>query len=190
MTKFILHGGIRHGSQQLLSEMSFFSEFIKDLPKHARVLCVYAAIDSDRWEDEFKREQEKISALMGLNAVELELGSNDAQELAEQIVRSDAVYFRGGYSSELIKSTLMKVSNLRELLKNKIVAGSSAGAYALSKYYISVKGVLGKGLDIVSCKVMAHYTDERIAELEALKKYGEDLPLYALKEGEYVIIEQ
>jgi hypothetical protein len=84
----------------------------------------------------------------------------------------------------------MKISKLGELFSGKVVAGSSAGAYALSRYYVSIKGGLGRGLDIVSCKVMAHYTDERISELEELKNYGEDLTLYALKEGEYVIIEQ
>lgn len=190
MTRFILHGGIVAGQPQLLAEMSFFNKFIKDLPRSAHVLCLYIAIDPDRWEDEFKHELEKMSTQIEPNAIELELGSNDAQQLKEQIKLSDAVYLRGGSNTELIKSTLMKESKLGELFSDKVVAGSSAGAYALSRYYISTKGVVGRGLDIVPCKVIAHYTDKRMAELETLKNYGEDLPLYALREGEYIIIDQ
>jgi peptidase E len=188
MTTYILHGGVPKGQTQFLIEMSFWEEIMKRVSKPTRILCVYSAIDPDRWEAEFKSEQELMAVRMQPDTYKLELGSLYPSQLAEQIKRADAIYIRGG-NNELAISSLTKMSNLEKLFEGKVVAGSSAGAHVLSRYFRSRQKEIQQGLGLIQCKTIMHYSDELKVQAEGLRGYGEDVPLYTLREGEYVVIE-
>ena len=71
------------------------------------------------------------------------------------------------------------------------MAASSAGVYVLSQYYYSnSRDDIYTGFGILPIKTFCHYTEEKSNKLEKLKKYGEDVPVYAIPEETYVIIEQ
>ena len=76
---------------------------------------------------------------------------------------------------------MKKVANLKQLFKDKIIAGSSAGVYTLSKYYYSndLKKIF-QGLGVLNIKVYCHIkkTDSRIVNV--LNKHKEELPLVLL----------
>lgn len=85
-----------------------------------------------------------------------------------------------------------------EHLAGKTVAGTSAGADALSKYYYGLDSLEARdGLGLVPVKTIPHFKsdyhgwefDWDKAEAE-LKAYKEDLPLVALREGEFKVFQQ
>ena len=71
-----------------------------------------------------------------------------------------------------------------------MVAGSSAGAYVLSRYYMSSKGEMGEGLGILPIKTFAHYDKGRKDELNKLDAFGDKLTTYPLGEMKFVIIRE
>ncbi len=83
-------------------------------------------------------------------------------------------------------------------LEGKTVAGSSAGANMLSKYFYGLDDLgLWEGSGSVPVKVLVHYRSDYNApnidwdKAEAeLKAYKEDLPLVTLHEGEFRVFEQ
>ena len=76
------------------------------------------------------------------------------------------------------------------MFNGKVVGGSSAGAYVLSKYYYSnTEDKVEEGTGAVPVKVTAHYSEKSKA-LEKLKMYGENLKIYLLRDTEYIVIEK
>jgi peptidase E len=184
MTKFILHGGGegRGGKEH----DAFFSEIINNLPDEAKVLCVYFAVP-----DELVLEKHKVYVdFFNRNNAEdkeIELKVASKENFIEELRWADAVYFRGGETDMLLKQ-IKKYKNIEEeLLKKKIVAGSSAGVYFLSNYaHSSSRDVTYKGLGILPIKSNYHYEDGK--DLSRL----DDLPgeLIVLMEGELIVMEK
>ncbi len=182
MTKFILHGG---GEGQGGKEHdAFFREIIKNLPKQARVLCVYFAVP-----DELVQEKHKVYVEYfkrnNLDDKKIELKVASKENFIEEIKWADAVYFRGGQTVLLLEQIKKYPDFKKELLKKRLVAGSSAGVYFLSNYaYSAHRDVIYKGLGILDIKSNCHYEEDK--DLSKLDK----LPgkLVVLKEGEFVII--
>ncbi len=78
----------------------------------------------------------------------------------------------------------------------ELVAGSSVGAHAISKYYYGLDDLkIGEGLGLLPIKAIVHYRsdynapniDWDKAEVE-LKNYKEELPILTLSEGQFEII--
>ncbi len=80
-----------------------------------------------------------------------------------------------------------------------MLAGTSAGADAISKYYCVLKTRrVGNGLGLLPIKFIPHwksdYSDDEVSdinwdeELKKLKDYQEELPIYTLAEGEFKVI--
>ncbi|MEO6508631.1 MAG: hypothetical protein ABIO02_01640, partial [Patescibacteria group bacterium] len=87
-------------------------------------------------------------------------------------------------------NTLSKIPDFKELIENKVVVGSSAGAYVLSKYFYSngLKQIYN-GMGILPIKVIAHYSRELEGVYNEIEEYKEELPVYTLPETEYTVIE-
>ena len=120
------------------------------------------------------------------------------QAFVKQIESADIIYFSGGDSIPLY-SALARIGNeWIKKLKTKTIIGTSAGADFLSKHnYDFQQNALDDGLGIIPVKTIVHYgesdgyyagTDWKNV-LEILKNYGEDLPLYPLREGEFIVLE-
>jgi hypothetical protein len=187
MTKYILHGGetkIENGHNA-----NFFRELIKG---NSKILLCYFASAEDVWLKKFNQDMNRIQALDKNKHIEFMMAN--PQDFAEQVDWADAIYFRGG-SGHLMRDILSgKIS--KDNLKDKIVAGSSAGVNVLAKYYYDQDyRTIEEGLGILPIKTITHFGEgsKYPADYEKIKKdlknYKEDLEVIALPETEFIIKE-
>lgn len=187
MTKFILHGG---DTRELNSDNnSFFGEMTQGFKGKVKILLCYFS----RKDDDITRcfEQDKKRFLQNSKNKNLKFEIADQKILKEQLVRSDVFYMRGGETAKLLKK-LSSTKNLIRLFDGKVVAGSSAGAYVLSKYYWnhgeSSLNEFSRGLGIIKVNTLCHYEQERSDIVSKFLKYKKDLPLLALPNYKWAII--
>lgn len=187
MTKFILHGGSL--SAKVESNLKFAQEVVSGLGDGAEILCAYFASDEGKWAELFENDQGRFSGAAPDRAFKFVLAQADREIFVGQVKSADALFFRGG-NSEFIYEFMRQIDDFGELLDGKVVAGSSAGAYLLSRYfYTRSRDRIEKGLGTLPIKVLCHYTEAMDDKLQQLKAFGEDLEVYALREGKYVVIE-
>lgn len=188
MTRYILHGG--ETGRQSVDNQKFFNESTNSLSSDAIILCVYFARDKELWLEMFEQDKINFSSSSQQKIFNFTLADDKIPVLKEQIKKADVIYLRGG-DTEMLKKALSKIQNFNELWQNKIIAATSAGAYILSKYYYSnSRDNIYEGFGILPIKTFCHYTEEKSAKLEKLKKHGEDLKTYAIPEEKFFIIEQ
>lgn len=193
MTKFILVGGYVQKAPD--GGRAFCEELVKDFSEPIKILdCVFARLPTV-WGETFAKDKDFLKTQLPGKKIELKLAEFDM--FVDQINWADVVYFRGGSSEELVKS-LQQCSGWEKNIQNKTVAGTSAGADALSKYYYGLDNLeVRDGLGLVPVKMIPHFRsdyhgwefDWDKAEAE-LKAYKEDLPLVALREGEFRVFER
>lgn len=195
MIKYILVGGYVHKAKD--EGKAFCEELIKGINKKpVKILdCMFARKKED-WQESIDRDNIFFSKF--IKDFELELA--DPDKFIQQVKNSDVIYLRGGYTSPLMES-LSKDMNWIKELDGKVLAGTSAGADVIAKYYTVLKTHrVGDGLGLLPVKFIPHwksdYSDDEVRdinwdeELEKLKSYKEDLPMYTLTEGEFVVFEK
>lgn len=195
MIKYILVGGYVHKAKD--GGMAFCKELIKGINKKPiKILdCMFARKKED-WQESIDRDNIFFSKF--IKDFELELA--DPNKFTEQVKNSDVIYLRGGYTSPLMEALSKDTGWIKEL-DGKVLAGTSAGADAIAKYYTVLKTHrVGDGLGLLPVKFIPHwksdYSDDEVRdinwdeELEKLKEYKEDLPIYTLAEGEFVVFEK
>lgn len=159
------------------------------------MLLVFFAKSKDRWE-ELLHETKSFRFILARWDIDYVLASADTVEFVEQLRKCDVVYFRGG-NTPMLQKKLAKVLELRKLLENKIVIGSSAGSLVFAKYYYDQDyDQIFEGLNFLPVKMITHYksTGEYAAlsgddKLKVLKDFSEELPVYAIREDEFSIID-
>lgn len=198
MTKYILNsGGLRNYPEKA---KIFFSEVVKGLGSNPRILVCFFAIMRQDWERKFVEYSDNYSKIApeGINPIcELAL----PELFAEQIKKADVVLIQGG-DDYLLKYWLSQF-NLPKLWEGKTVVGSSAGSNILSSSFWTCDWrICMDGSGIVPIKFLPHYkSDYGLNDtrgpidwekgLLELKEYGDKtLPVHALKEGDFVVIEQ
>jgi len=192
MIKYILVGGYVHKAPD--EGKAFCEELIKGINrKPVKILdCMFARKKED-WQESIHKDNVFLSKF--IKDFELELANPD--NFKEQVKDSDVIYLRGGYTSPLMEALSKDKSWIKEL-DGKVLAGTSAGADAITKYYSVLKTHrVGDGLGLLPIKFIPHwmsdYSDEEVnnidweSEFEKLKNYKEDLPIYTLKEGEFKV---
>ncbi|OGH93691.1 MAG: hypothetical protein A2538_00615 [Candidatus Magasanikbacteria bacterium RIFOXYD2_FULL_41_14] len=188
MTKYILHGG--ETSRQSPDNKKFFSEVTNSLSDGATILCIYFSSEKEKWLNKFEQDKLNFSSTTRQKVFKFVLADDKTYTLIEQIKQADAIYLRGG-NTEMLKEVLSKVENLGELWQGKVVAASSAGVYVLSKYYYTNSmDDIYNGFGVLPIKTFCHYAEEKSDKLVRLKKYGEDLEVYAIPEEKFFIIER
>lgn len=190
MTKFILHGGFTRHDNEL--NRSFYREFVKDISESGNILLVYFAGNDEDIGGKTEVDQKMILEAAPAKRLHIEIAN--AEDFIEQVKRADAIYFRGG-STEKLMSALQRYPDFKHLLKNKTVAGSSAGAYMLSTYnYSNKRKRMREGLGLVPARVNCHFeskTDEGGGDpIGAFKGFHEELPLIILRDYEWKVIPQ
>lgn len=174
---------------------NYYKEIINSAAGPVKILLVYFAAAKERWEELEKQHRSRFAAQAGGKEIEFQVASEKADEFIKQIKWCDAMFIRGGLTP-VLQAQLEKVSNFKELIKDKVVAGSSAGALVFTKYYYEQDyDKIFEGLGILPVKMITHYlsTGEYAAtsgkdKLEKLKAYKENLPIYAIPETEFVIV--
>jgi peptidase E len=185
MTKYILHGGFSRVDNKLNAE--YYQEITKDLSAGAKVLVILFSREEEEYDDLFKQEKGKILKSADNKQLEVQLASED--NFIEQVENADALVIRGGGTQKLI-STLKKYPGFSNVIKGKVVAGSSAGAYILSTYYHSASAdKIDEGLGILPLRVICHFQSDQFnvteKAIEAINKYPEGLELVVLKDYQW-----
>jgi peptidase E len=189
MTKYILHGGETKVNNE--SNKDFFFE-CTNLPQTiVKVVCIYFAKSSGSVEEAFELAKKKFTEAAALDKkLTFVLADENLEILREQIQSADVVYIHGG-DTDRLKEKLVGLSDFAQLIAGKTVAGSSAGAYILARYYYSnSKHIISEGFGILPIKVFAHYSEEKQKQRSQLEVFGEELSVYTIPETEFVIIEK
>jgi hypothetical protein len=118
----------------------------------------------------------------------------------EQCKNAGVVYFHGG--DDHLLQYWMKQYNLQELFSEKVVATNSASSDMLSKHYWTCDWRrCADGLAVLPIKFIPHYQSnfgdadprgpiDMQKAYDDLAAYGDtSLPIHALKEGEYIVID-
>jgi len=186
MTKYILHGG--KTSHQSEDNHHYFLETINIDKKDLNLLIVSFAREIEIWEEKFNQYKQIFLDLNSGKKINFVLADPNAEIFIKQIQNADIIFIMGGETIRLM-SYLKNIPNPKELFKDKIISGSSAGANFLSKYYYTINGKeVRSGLGILDIKTFPHYDQTLNRELEELKNYREDLPIYTLEEEKFEIV--
>jgi peptidase E len=202
-TKYILVGGYITKAQD--GGKGFYDELIKGFKEPVKILyCVFARPIKE-WESVFKKDELFFKQNLPEKKFELVLAQPD--NFIDQVKWADAIYIKGG-ETEALLNELKKQKGWEKELDNKTLAGTSAGADAIAKYYYDIdnlddKGLIKKGLGLLPIKVITHYRsnynapninwDEADTKLKNHKENQEDkenLEIIKLKEGEFKVFEK
>ena len=189
MTKYILHGGYIRIKND--NNKRYFKETMKIGKKNIVVLLVYHARKIEKWK-EFEKIDRKNLGNAGQKGqrVKFIVASKDPDKLTSQIKSADILFIRGGRDAPLFRA-FKKLGDVKSLLKGKTVAGSSAGAYLLSKYCYNMDyNKIEEGLGILPVKIYCHYKPKDKPKLEQLKRHKEKLKTIILRDTEFVVIKK
>lgn len=188
MTRFLLCGGNDRAYPEFLSAIS---KEIDHFTHHPTMLSVmFSTCDEDR-----EAKFESWKRWWTDNSVDF-----DAYELATadsflgRLERSNIIFFHGG-DNQLTFDALEPFIDIREKLVGKLVIGSSAGAFWLSKAFFSRSaGGWRAGKNIVPYDVMCHYgvseqdnpIEDWVACEKLIEQFNDDRPedIVKLREGQ------
>lgn len=196
MTKYVLNSGGVSNNPDLAKK--FFAEIFKGLANNPKMLICAFAQPREDWDKRFKDDQENRIYFFpeGMNPV-FDLAFPETFEA--QVKNSDIVYIHGG--DDYLLHFWLKQFDLPKILEGKVVATSSAGSDAMAKYFWTCDWrKCMDGIGLLPIKFLPHFESAYGNEdsrgpidwgegLAELKNYKEDLPIYALKEGEYKVFE-
>ena len=190
MTKYIFHGGGTRKNTD--NNDSFYEVLMKEVPQNGIILLVYFASRTDDNSDKIAYDTQKCIEFSQQKGPVVHVAT--INNFLKEADEADVIYIRGGSTEKLI-NVLRQFPDLKLVFenKNKIVAGSSAGAYALSTLYSShYEDVIGEGLGIVPVRVVTHYQSNTMPPKEGsvtlLRNTSADLELIILKEGEWCTV--
>lgn len=193
MTKFILLGGYPQKAAD--KGKSFYEELIEGFDEPVKILLCMFARPEDAWQKTFEGDQVILDQNLPVKKLDLKMASPD--EFLEQVKWANVIYFRGGITENLLEE-LNKQTGWEKLIQGKTVAGTSAGANILGKYYSALDTPsVKKGLGLLPVKVIVHYKSDYNApnidwdeSYQLLQSTGEELPILALGEGQFEVIKR
>lgn len=195
MTKYILAGGYVHEAQD--GGRAFCEELIKGIKnKPVKILDCLFARPEDFWQEGLKSDYSFLSKF--IKNFQLELAQPD--KFTEQIKESDIIFLKGGYTS-MLHEALSKNLKWIQGLDGKVLAGTSAGAEVIAKYYLILKNFrIGDGFGLLPIKFIPHwnskYFDSETQDIDydkaliKLKGHKEDIEILTLREGEFKVFEK
>jgi len=199
MTKYVLNSGYEF--KYPLKASKFIEEMIPDEKKAFSVLIVNFAQRRNMWEEKYEKLQKSINTFLPVgHIISYSLAFPDI--FRKQCEQADVIYIQGG-EDNLLKFYLDQFTDLESFFKNKTVVSSSAGSNYLSSYYWTCDWRSHfTGSHILPIKFLPHYLSDYGSKnplgkinwnkaLKELKNYGDDsLPVHALEEGDYVVIQK
>ncbi len=198
MTKYVLNSGGLSNNPKRAKE--FFDELIVGLGDKPKVLLCLFAKPREDWDDKFKEYKDGIITNPPSGVVPKYRWAHP-ETFKKQLKWCDVVYFWGG-DDHLIKYWLNQFE-VPNIWKDKVVGTNSSSSNAMSTQFWTCDWRKPfQGLGILPVKFIAHYNSSYGSEdlrgpidwskaRKELEEYGDkSLPIYALEEGEYVVIEQ
>ncbi|MFC1622696.1 Type 1 glutamine amidotransferase-like domain-containing protein [Patescibacteria group bacterium] len=198
MIKYIINSGGLINDPQKAKE--FFKETVKGLGSKPNILLCFFANKRDGWERKFVDYKENLKKELPNNISPIfELALPD--KFVVQTKNSDAIIIYGG--DDYLLQYWLKQFDIPKIWKNKTIATISAGSDVLSKHFWTCDWRhCVDGLGIIPIKFLPHYksdfgsSDPR-GEIDWEKAHKEleecgdrNIPIHALKEGEFIVIEQ
>lgn len=198
MTKYILNSGNTKSFPE--KEQTYYQEILKGPSKNPRILSCFFAQPREDWEERFLTQSENFRGRTLLPDLSIELAFPKTFE--KQVRQSDIIIFHGG-DDHLLHYWLSKF-DLSSLVEGKTVAGSSAGANVLCKYFWTCDWREAMdGLGLLPIKFIPHFNSTTYAEndprgpinwsvaYKELKSYGDtSLPIHTPEEGDFIILEK
>jgi peptidase E len=182
-TKFVLHGGFDTEKSVQENDL-FFLEILKNTNNNLKILLVYFAKDIDSFPKIIDRNIIQFTKNKGNKFLFFQIAEENL--FLDQITQSDIIYFNGGRSKKILE-ILKKFPDLKLVFKGKVIAGDSAGANILSKYFYSPSSDnVFEGLGILPIKLIPHYREDYKGKLDSV---GEDLELLLLPEYKFKVFE-
>mgnify|MGYP001570432368 CR=1 FL=1 len=193
MTKIILVGGCDYKAPD--GGKAFCEALTDGFEEPVKILDCLFARPKEKWDEVYQKDKKFFAMQLPGKTIELELAQ--PEKFIQQMRWSNAIYIRGG-SNDLLLDILHTCGDWLAELDGKTLAGSSAGACIIVKYYYELDSLkLGEGLGLLPMKIIVHWKSDYnapninwISARAKLKKYKEDLPLLALGEGKFVTIER
>lgn len=158
MTKFILSGGFANKAKD--GGRSFCEAVLSGARREMKILECLFALSDETWDGALEKDKQFFGK--AIPEAEIEFIMASADKFLEQLSSADAVYFRGGDTKRL-KERLEAIEGWQSKLEDKIVIGSSAGAYILAKHYLDLSSEqpsLGEGFGLLPIKIAAHYESD------------------------------
>lgn len=187
MTTYILHGGMMRSHNELND--SFYMRIAALIPDGGKVLLVYFASEENQVPELFKSIQQIIEDLVPEK--HLSYARATEERFLEEVQAADAIIFRGGSTDRLI-AALRGYPDLAKAFEGKVVAGSSAGAYALAHFNYDKSGKkMREGLGMVNVKCVCHYQSPDLKNnpgddaLGIMDAEHQELELVILKDSEW-----
>lgn len=172
-TKIILHGG--YASHENSENDKYFKEILNINKKELSILLVLFAKPESEHDEKAKKVISQFAKNNNDKFLKFEIAQMD--KFVNQIQEADVVYLHGGKTLDLLKA-LRRVNNLSELVKDKTVAGESAGAYVLSScFYSKSLEKCFEGLNFVPVKTICHYEGKNKEMLSSCHSELEELLL-------------
>jgi peptidase E len=166
-TKLILHGGFSKDRGPVQEDDEFFREIFKDTEEEVKLLGVYFAEREEMLQLRMEHDQVQFTKNSDSKKIDFRVASEKTFEA--DCAWADIIYLHGGHTAKLMEA-LKKYSNIKELLSTRIIAGDSAGANVLAKFFYSKNSkVIGEGLGILPFKLVVHYekgTPNPLGEIE------------------------
>lgn len=181
---------------------AFCSTVIKGLPEPIKILECFFGLSENTWNTALTKDRELFSRNLPKQFIEFSVALPNT--FVEQIKCADVVYLRGGDTAKLF-DCLKVIEGWQEALKDKIIVGSSAGAYVLSEFYVHKADLpeLRKGVALAPVKIVSHYRsnyyhgdDRETSSLywdevdKLLAGHRSDCKLVELREGEFLVMEK
>jgi len=173
LTKYILHGGYANRANE--DNNKFFKEILSLDKKELNISIVLFAKE----ENEYNLKAEVIKNQFNINKSDKILNFTIAEEknFVEQIKEADIIYIHGDETLKLL-DTLRQYKDFSEAIKDKVVAGESAGVYVLSSWFYSrSRDKCFPGLGIVPVKTICHYVEKNKGKLNGCPPDLEELIL-------------
>ncbi len=176
-TTYILHGGFRPG---ITANNDFFRGILSYVTKRANVLLVMYAKPQEKWEHNVAEIQNEF--LNNADGCKLEFQVASKEDMEQQLLWADIVYFHGG-STELIIKNLGAPFVWKNLLLGKIVVGDSAGGNYLATWgYSMLLDRFFSGSGVLPIIFIPHFDPTKTYELPK----SPDLQVLKLKEFEFL----
>jgi len=191
MTQYFLHGW--YSTRKSEKNKIFFSELLQNFSKEEKtnVLIILFAREKEVWEKKFEEIKNSFLSASPKKDFHFEQANEENKLFIKQIKKSQILFITGG-NTHILQNYLEKIPALKKLLRDKIIAGSSAGWLVFSRYYYENDNTYNKWLGFIDAKLLCHYDKNNNKEAKKkLEKFWENnIPVYTIKEEEFIVVEK
>jgi len=206
MTKYILQSGnvkdfpekIKKYNEEIFRDFLSGNKEEKTKSESVKVLFCIFSQPREVWETKFELYRKSVNVGVDV-AVEAKLAMPD--EFTEQCQWADVIIIVGG-DDELLQHRMNKF-DIPKIWEGRVVTASSAGSnYLVNSFFTCDWRKIMDGRGIIQIKFIPHYKsyfgdkDPRgpidwEKAYKELKNYGDkNLPIHALEDGDFVVIEK